>query len=141
LTAAADTSVIIAALLSWHERHDSARTALDRMLEENGLVLPAPVLLEAYSVMTRLPAPHRLSPSDAFELLRSTFGSVSIVTLDEDEIWPLLERTATDGVAGGRTYDAHIMACARKAKAGRLLTLNPRDFDPLEVREIEVATA
>jgi len=48
LTVVADTSVIIAALLSWHERHDAARVALDSMLQKNGLVLPAPVLIEAY---------------------------------------------------------------------------------------------
>jgi hypothetical protein len=51
---AADTSVVIAAFASWHESHDVARRALDR-----GLQLIEHCALETYSVLTRLPPPHR----------------------------------------------------------------------------------
>src|SRR2546422_3207638 len=33
--------------------------------------LPISALIEAYSVLTRLPAPYRLAPADAFAVLRS----------------------------------------------------------------------
>ena len=52
---AADTSVIAAAFASWHENHDAARAELDR-----GLRLIEHCALETYSVLTRLPPPHRV---------------------------------------------------------------------------------
>ncbi|MEX2240756.1 MAG: PIN domain-containing protein [Burkholderiales bacterium] len=51
---AADTSVVVAAFASWHEGHAAALRALGR-----GVRVPAHVLLESYSVLTRLPPPHR----------------------------------------------------------------------------------
>jgi predicted nucleic acid-binding protein len=133
-----DTSVIVAALLGWHEDHEVARKALDRSLTAERLVLPAPTLIEAYAVMTRLPSPHRLSPADAAALLRDTFAEVAIVALDGDEVWQLIERLESSHIAGGRSYDGHILACARKAGARKLLTLNERDFLALDDREIEI---
>jgi predicted nucleic acid-binding protein len=124
-----DTSVIIAALLSWHESHEWAATALEAALADPaGAVLPLPALVEAYAVMTRLPAPHRLRPSDAAEILGSLEGSTRLVALDEAEAWPFITSLAAAGTAGGRTYDALIAACTRAAPAKRLMTLNRRDF-------------
>lgn len=138
MTIATDTSVVIAALLSWHARHEVAQPALDKALKGASLVVPAPVLIEAYAVMTRLPAPHRISPKDALALLGATLQNVPIVALDATDVWPLIEHAEDAGVCGGRTYDAHIMACAQKASANRLLTLNPRDFETLEVEGIVI---
>jgi predicted nucleic acid-binding protein len=127
---ALDTSVVIAALLSWHESHEAAAAALEAALADpGGAVLPLPVLVEAYAVMTRLPAPHRLRPGDAAEILRSSLGSrARLATLDEAGAWQLIASLADAGIAGGRTYDALIAACARAAPARRLMTLNARDF-------------
>ena len=135
---AVDTSVVVAALLGWHEEHEVARKALERSLTADRPVLPAPVLLEAYAVMTRLPSPHRLSPIDAAALLRDTFAGVATVALDGGEVWKLIEDLEAGQVAGGRSYDGHILACARKAGARRLLTLNERDFLALGDHEIEI---
>lgn len=52
---AADTSVVVAALVSWHERHRPARRPLER--EEVRLI--GQVALETYAVLTRLRPPHR----------------------------------------------------------------------------------
>jgi toxin FitB len=127
---ALDTSVVIAALLSWHESHEAAAVALEAALADPaGAVLPLPALLEAYAVMTRLPAPHRLRPSDAADILSSSLsGRVRLATLGEEDGWPLIASLAGKGIAGGRTYDALIAAGARAAAAGRLMTLNARDF-------------
>jgi predicted nucleic acid-binding protein len=135
---AIDTSVIVAGLLGWHEDHEPARKALERSLAAERLVLPAPTLIEAYAVMTRLPSPHRLSPADAAALLRDTFAGVATVALDGDEVWQLIENLETSQVAGGRSYDGHILACARKAGAHKLLTLNERDFLALADHGIEI---
>lgn len=55
---AVDTSIVVAAFASWHEAHEAARGALS---EEPRL--PAQVAVESYSVLTRLPPPHRAESS------------------------------------------------------------------------------
>ena len=135
---AVDTSVVVAALLGWHDDHEAAHKALDRGLTADRLVLPAPALLEAYAVMTRLPAPHRLSPTDASALLCETFAGVATVALDGGEYWQLIDQLEATQIAGGRSYDGHILATARKAGARKLLTLNERDFLALGKRDIEI---
>ncbi|MER3411087.1 MAG: VapC toxin family PIN domain ribonuclease, partial [Thermoleophilia bacterium] len=52
-----DTSVVVAAFARWHEQHEAARAAVR---EAEALV--APVAVESFSVLTRLPPPHRASP-------------------------------------------------------------------------------
>lgn len=127
---ALDTSVIVAALLSWHERHEAAARAVARALRTPGtLVIPSHALVESYAVMTRLPAPHRLTASDALELLRENFRDVRVAALASREVWPFLSRVAEAKISGGRTYDALILESARDAGATRLLTLNARDFE------------
>jgi len=137
---AVDTSVIVAALLSWHERHEDAFRALEALLASNdGIVLPAPALVEAYSVMTRLPPPHRLAPKDAFALLEESFrGAATVVQLTPEEVWLFLQNLAEAGVHGGQTYDGQIVACAARQGAQEILTLNPRDFERLAPPELAV---
>lgn len=137
---AVDTSVLIAALLSWHECHVEALGALEAALErEQRIVLPAPTLLETYSVLTRLPAPHRMSPGDAMSLLEDSFrDSAQLVSLDDEEVWPFLGEAAARETAGGALYDAQILACARKAGASHVLTLNRRDFERLSAPGLTV---
>ncbi|MCK0112624.1 type II toxin-antitoxin system VapC family toxin [Ornithinimicrobium sp. F0845] len=100
-----DTSVLVAALLSWHPQHEVARTAMGGVQ-----ILPAHVLLELYSVLTRLPAPHRLAPEAAAEVIDAL--KLDIRTLPADEHHALLRRLAVAGVRGGATYDALVGATA-----------------------------
>jgi hypothetical protein len=65
---AADTSLVVAAFASWHESHDSARRALDSRLR-----LIEHCALETYSVLTRLPHPHRTSGVVVREFLKLRF--------------------------------------------------------------------
>ena len=66
LAVAVDSSVLVAALLGWHEHHVAAFRVLDAVLAaDDDLVLPVHALIETYAVLTRLPAPHRLSPKAA----------------------------------------------------------------------------
>lgn len=135
---AVDTSVIVAALASWHEAHHAAAEATGRLLEAGSLVLPSDVLLEAYSVLTRLPAPHRLSSDDAWRLLRENFARTRTVALGVGDTWNLLKILAAAGVTGGATYDARIVAAAVKGGATRILTLNARHFERLVPEGLEV---
>jgi len=138
---ALDTSVIVAALLGWHESHEPALRALVAAGASRGgrLLVPAPALVEAYAVMTRLPTPHRLAPSDALDLLAGSFHHKSVVvSLAETETWRFLHEAAGHGIAGGRVYDALIVRCALKGGAARLLTLDRRDFERLELAGIDL---
>lgn len=122
---AADTSVVVAAFASWHEGHSAARRALDRAVK-----IPAHVLLEAYSVLTRLPPPHRADPSLVVEFLRSRFPDVPL-TLPAADCRDLVAEAASAGIEGGAIYDALIAATARAARA----TLLTRDRRAVPVYE------
>jgi len=116
---AIDTSVVIAAFASWHEGHGVAAAALAKRPR-----LPAPVLIESYSVLTRLPAPHTAAAATVEEFLRDRFPRPPLV-LPAKAYAPLLRTIASSGVRGGAVYDAVIGATARHANA-LLLTRDRR---------------
>ena len=123
---------MVAAVCSWHERHEQSRAGIERRLRRGErLTVAAHALVEAYAVLTRLPAPHRLTPADAWALVGGNFGDPArIVTLDAEAYVSLLGELAASGIAGGRSYDALIAECASRGGASTLLTLNRRHFDP-----------
>ena len=134
----ADTSVIVASLLTWHEHHEVALRALEEASAERPMFIPIPVLVESYAVMTRLPAPYRLSPSDAHALLRDNFAKARVGGLSGAECWKLLSDLSEHRVAGGRIYDAQIVAAAVQASAELMLTLNQVHFAYLAPAGLEV---
>lgn len=102
-----DSSVVIPALLSWHEAHaQSVRQLADRP------ALPIAVAIEAYSVLTRLPHPHRIPGPIAAELLDRTFPTDRRLAPDPDHLVDMPARCAAAGVEGGAVYDAVIAATA-----------------------------
>ena len=131
---------MVAATCGWHEHHDRAREEIERRLRDaETLLVAAPALVETYSVLTRLPPPHRLSPADALTLLEENFMSTGkIVALNARSYRALLRRAPRNGVAGGRTYDAIIAECARRAKDTTLLTFNISHFLPFAGRGLEI---
>lgn len=70
-----------------------------------------------------------MAPTDAWTAIDENFASHAGPMLDSEAYVMLLRTLASSGIAGGRTYDAIIAACARTAGAQELLTLNRRDFD------------
>ena len=129
---ALDTSCMVAAACSWHEHHAAAATVIERRLARGErLSVAAHAVVEAYSVLTRLPSPHRLSPHDAWKLVNTNFVvGARVISLSAAAYARLLARLAAQGIGGGRVDDAVIGECARRARADVLLTLNVRDFDP-----------
>jgi predicted nucleic acid-binding protein len=114
-----DTSVVIAGLSSWHPDHDIARGLL---AERPRLV--AHVLLESYSVLTRLPPGRRVEASLVLAALSRNFPDSPIV-LPSRRLMPLLRRLEAAGISGGATYDAVVAESARSAGL-RLATLDAR---------------
>ncbi len=127
-------------MCSWHTQHDTARAEIERRLRDaETLLVAAPALVETYSVLTRLPPPHRLSAADALTLLEANFMSPGkIVALDATSYRTLLRKAPRQGIAGGRTYDAIIAECARRAKATALLTFNISHFMPFAGTGLEI---
>jgi predicted nucleic acid-binding protein len=135
-----DTSCIIAALSPWHEHYDAALRALDGRLDDaEAMIVAAPTLVEAYSVMTRLPASRRSSPAAAHELLEDfVLQAEQVVALNPESYRGLLRSAPGRGVEGGTIYDAVIMACAEAARVDTLLTFNARHFERLSAPGIAI---
>lgn len=136
----ADTSCIIAAVSGWHKHHAQATAEIERRLKaRERMATAAHVLAEAYAVLTRLPAPHRLAPADALAVLEvNFFEAVRVIALDAEGYRSVLRRAGKDGISGGRTYDALIGKCALKAKADVLLTFDAEHFSHLEAAGVRV---
>lgn len=105
---AVDTSVVVPALLGWHEHHDMCRRAAA------GATIPAHALIETYSVLTRLPAPHRIESRAAADLLRRWFPMERILAASVALQHAVLSELDGAGVSGGATYDALIALTARQ---------------------------
>lgn len=103
---APDSSVAIAALLSDHEAHDSSEQALSSC---DAAI--AHVMAETYSVLTRLPPPHRIAPLKAAELIDARLPTERFA-LDADAQCSAPRRLAQAQVAGGSTYDGLIALAA-----------------------------
>lgn len=116
---AIDTSVAIPAFASWHPAHATARGIVDA-----GVSLPAHAAFETYSVLTRLPAPHRASPARVLSFLRESFDR-DWLTMPGPALARLMDELADRGINGGSTYDGLIGATARAAGA-RLVTRDTR---------------
>jgi predicted nucleic acid-binding protein len=103
---AADTSLVVAAFASWHERHEAARSALDA-----GVRLVEHCALETYSVLTRLPAPHRARGEVVREFLRVQFPQ-PLLRLSTRAYREFLLALPDRAVSGGAAYDALVAATA-----------------------------
>ena len=122
---AVDTSVAVAAFASWHEDHALALTAMQR-----GPRLIAHVALETFSVLTRLPVPHRAPAGIAVQYLQRNFAD-PVLGLPSSRYPRLLSECAAAGVIGGAVYDAFIAATARHAGA-TLWTIDRRAIPSYE---------
>lgn len=92
-------------------------------------------MVESYSVLTRLPPPHRAPAGLVHEFLADRFPDAYLV-LSGQRLRDLLPSLSTAGISGGATYDALIGLTAREHDA-ELLTADRRakvTYDGLEVR-------
>jgi predicted nucleic acid-binding protein len=103
---AADTSVVVAAFASWHEKHDGARRALD-----GGVRLIEHCALEMYSVLTRLPPPHRAPGLVVRDFLAARFP-LPLLRLSAKAYKEFVLGMADREVTGGAAYDALVAATA-----------------------------
>jgi toxin FitB len=88
------------------------------------VALPAHVLLEAYSVLTRLPSGLAVAPASAADVLQRRFPRAPL-RLGEAERGDLLKRLDGAGIIGGAGYDG-LVALEAAAHGHTLLTLDAR---------------
>lgn len=115
---AADTSVLVAGFASWHESHAVAREAL------RGARLVAHSVVETYSVLTRLPPPHRVVPGLAAQFLHQVATGPPL-TLPAEEVAGLPRLLSDRGISGGAAHDALIAVTAMRSGA-ELVSLDAR---------------
>jgi predicted nucleic acid-binding protein len=99
---AVDSSVVIAAFATWHEHHSIARKAMAGRPR-----LIAHAAIESYSVLTRLPPPHRAHPSIVHAFISERFTE-PFLALSETGYLQLLATVAAGQILGGPAYDALI---------------------------------
>ena len=98
--------MVVAAFASWHESHDAARRALD-----GGLRLIEHCALETYSVLTRLPSPHRSPGKLVRDFLSSRFPQ-PLLRLSAPAYKDFILGLADRDVSGSAAYDALVAATA-----------------------------
>lgn len=110
-----DTSVVIAVLAPWHPEHERSRDAAGQITQ-----IGAHVLLESYSVLTRLPHGRLDARTAADALAALPWGVVDLPAAVRSTF---VQRLAQVGVLGGAVYDGLVGLTA--AEHG--LTLLTRD--------------
>jgi predicted nucleic acid-binding protein len=105
-----DTSVAVAALASWHAAHDAARKAAAEA------AIPAHARLETYSVLTRLPPPHRVSATLASELLSEWFPEAETLVPSARLSRSIVERCSRLSIDGGAVYDVIVAMTAAESQ-------------------------
>ncbi|HZI98734.1 MAG TPA: PIN domain-containing protein [Actinomycetales bacterium] len=127
----ADSSVVVAALSGWHVSHAVSLEALDDVER-----LPVHVLMESYSVLTRLPRGLAISAVEAAERLKAEFpgGALGLSVDDHVDLLGLLGRSR---VIGGAVYDAVVGYSAQRAGA-LLLTGDRRALRTYEALGVDV---
>ncbi|MGH2867797.1 MAG: type II toxin-antitoxin system VapC family toxin [Solirubrobacteraceae bacterium] len=124
-----DTSVAVALTVADHEHHKATVQALG----DRRLGLAGHAAFETFSVLTRLPAPARRTPSAVARLLVAGFPHSRFLSADATAA--LFTELHALGIAGGGVYDALVGASAREHG----LTLATRDRRALETyRAVDV---
>lgn len=97
---------MVAAFASWHDKHEGARRELD-----GGLRLPEHCALETYSVLTRLPPPHRAPAELVRDFLLTRFPE-PLLRLSPRGYRKFISSMPGREVTGGAAYDALVAAIA-----------------------------
>ena len=131
---------MVAAVSSWHEHHERAINEIQsRLKKKQRMIVAGHSLIESYAILTRLPAPHRISAKDVSTLLQANFvRNVKTIALPASAYRSLLDSTSNGGITGGRVYDVLIAPAARQARAQTLVTFNAPHFEGLAGEDLQI---
>jgi predicted nucleic acid-binding protein len=122
-----DTSVMIAAFWGDHADHDASLRVFVKANRETG-ACGIHSLAEVYATMTALPIRPILAPEQVFLFVQQVVERLTTITLDQAEYLHAIRELSDRGMAGGRVYDALLLACARKSQAETIYTWNVKHF-------------
>jgi predicted nucleic acid-binding protein len=125
-----DTSVLVATFYAGHEHHKPSFELFVHQEKRSGCTA-AHSLAEVYSILTGMPGKDRASGDEALLFLGNIRDRMTIVSLDPQEYFRVLEAAAAMGLAGGGIYDAILGHCALKAEAESIYTWNVKHFTRL----------
>jgi predicted nucleic acid-binding protein len=121
-----DSTVLVAAMVEDETRHEACAQALEDAKDGYACLHS---LAECYATLTGGRLGVQLSPTDAARLVRhNVHDRLSLISLSATEYLKLLDSAGPAGARGGAIYDLLLLACARKARAARIYTLNHRHF-------------
>ena len=122
-----DTSVLVATFYADHEHH---APSIDLFLRygKRDASCGAHSLAEVYATLTGMPGRRRVSGDEALLFLGDIRERLTIVALDEQEYFQVVEASAAVHLSGGTIYDAILGHCALKAQAKVIYTWNAKDF-------------
>jgi predicted nucleic acid-binding protein len=123
-----DTSVLVAVFYGDHPAHEAAIQCY-RDATPATAFCAAHSVAELYAVMTRLPVRPAISPEQCILFVNDLRERLNLVHLTGAEYMATVARAARAGLPGGKVYDALILACAGKAGAEVVYTLNAKDFE------------
>jgi predicted nucleic acid-binding protein len=124
-----DSTVLVAAMVEDENQHEFCAQALEAA-DEGYASLHS--VAECYATLTGGRLGVQLSPTDVTRLIRHNIHNrLSLVSLSVADYLKLLDRAGPAGARGGAIYDLLLLACARKVKARKIYTLNPRHFSAL----------
>jgi len=122
-----DTSVLIAAFWGGHQHHEASLKRLSSANKKQA-ACGAHSLAEVYAVMTALPVKPMIPPEQAMLFVEEVRERLTLISLDGEEYFAAVQKCAEKGLTSGRIYDALLLACAKKARAETILTLNEKHF-------------
>ncbi len=125
-----DTSVLVAALVQDHPKHEKALPWLSKAKAQKfEFIISSHTMAELYAVLSTLPVKPRISPNVAWRLIHENIErTAKIVSLSPKEYCSFIKSSSDIGLSGGIIYDALIVKVAQKSKIERILTLNIRHF-------------
>ena len=135
-----DSNVLIALICDWHVQHVRTLESYQGWIAQGATpVIALHSMLECYSVLTRIPAPRRLSPTVTKQILEENFAREAVITVVKPErLWHIIDALARLDLGGGRIYDALIAHSITQAGATVLLTWNTRHFLPIAPAGLEI---
>ncbi len=124
-----DTSVIVAGTHEMHPNHERAIVWVDAVLDQSivGMVTWH-ALAEIWSVLTRMPAPARLTPEQAMRVVRRVQSVFQVCPTEPAAYDAALQRCTDRGFTSGVVFDALHLVSAEQTGADALLTFNGADF-------------
>ena len=128
-----DTSVLIAAMVESHQKHQVALPWLQRSKRGDiETVVAAHTLAECFAVLTTLPVRPRIGTGIAQKMISVNIEQTArIVSFSDKDYKIVIKQMSEKGLAGGIIYDALITRVALKSGVDQLLTMNISHFEKL----------